>query len=236
MAEVEDRQFNSLAERIAALNQQKNFSSSGKRAPPPPPPGRPKSEAPTSNGTTNGTGNGSAKPLIPAQRNPVIPARPQKREQPASVAAAHDERCACDGHAPGHAPSAAAFAHADKHRVFAQFASSAPEATIDADSRRPERFECLRHVAYVSHVESLPKPDIISHEYHVNRDPASSQAATYVRSSEAPTTAAFTQGTRGRQRGRSTRSWRGCPNKVDQVSARGAANPTIPEPTPQTSI
>ncbi|KAK7956597.1 Kyphoscoliosis peptidase [Apiospora aurea] len=74
MAEVEDRQFNSLAERIAALNQQKNFSSNGKRAPPPPPPGRPKSEAPTS--------NGSAKPLIPAQqpRNPVIPARPQKRE------------------------------------------------------------------------------------------------------------------------------------------------------------
>ncbi|KAK8080148.1 Kyphoscoliosis peptidase [Apiospora hydei] len=34
MAEVEDRQFNSLAERIAALNQQKNFSSNGKRAPP----------------------------------------------------------------------------------------------------------------------------------------------------------------------------------------------------------
>ncbi|KAK8105711.1 hypothetical protein PG999_009070 [Apiospora kogelbergensis] len=75
MAEVEDRQFNSLAERIAALNQQKNFSSNGKRAPPPPPPGRPKSEAaPTSNG------NGNATPPVPAQKNPVIPARPQKKE------------------------------------------------------------------------------------------------------------------------------------------------------------
>lgn len=63
MAEVEERQFNSLAERIAALNQQRNFSSTGdgpKKPPaPPPPPGR----------------NGVA-----AKTTPALPARPQKRD------------------------------------------------------------------------------------------------------------------------------------------------------------
>ncbi|KAF2968950.1 hypothetical protein GQX73_g4594 [Xylaria multiplex] len=43
MAEVEEPQFNSLADRIAALNKQKNFTApppTGKRAPPPPPPSK----------------------------------------------------------------------------------------------------------------------------------------------------------------------------------------------------
>ncbi|RFU71774.1 kyphoscoliosis peptidase [Trichoderma arundinaceum] len=51
MADTEEPQFNTLAERIAALNKQKNFSSVGtpeaarKKGPPPPPPGRPAVEA-----------------------------------------------------------------------------------------------------------------------------------------------------------------------------------------------
>ncbi|KAL7921630.1 hypothetical protein ACQKWADRAFT_294833 [Trichoderma austrokoningii] len=51
MADTEEPQFNTLAERIAALNKQKNFSSVGtpeaarKKPPPPPPPGRPSVEA-----------------------------------------------------------------------------------------------------------------------------------------------------------------------------------------------
>ncbi|KAI0132384.1 transglutaminase-like superfamily protein [Xylariales sp. AK1849] len=81
MAEVEERQFNSLAERIAALNQQKNFSSAGdgprKRPPPPPPPGRPKSEAQIPGVNGNGCGNGNG---IAPGRSPTLPARPQNRD------------------------------------------------------------------------------------------------------------------------------------------------------------
>ncbi|KAI0020211.1 hypothetical protein F4780DRAFT_385374 [Xylariomycetidae sp. FL0641] len=68
MAEVEEPKFNSLADRIAALNHQKNFTTpatAGKRAPPPPPPGRTGSHA-------NGT----------VQQSPTLPARPQKRDPP----------------------------------------------------------------------------------------------------------------------------------------------------------
>ncbi|ORY65266.1 uncharacterized protein BCR38DRAFT_432264 [Pseudomassariella vexata] len=75
MAEVEERQFGSLSERIAALNQQKNFSSTGKRAPPPPPSGQTKLEAP--DGNRNGNENGNR---IAPERSPTMPARPQKRE------------------------------------------------------------------------------------------------------------------------------------------------------------
>ena len=38
MADTEERQFNSLAERIAALNQQRNFTAPTAKRPPPPPP------------------------------------------------------------------------------------------------------------------------------------------------------------------------------------------------------
>ncbi|KAM0810429.1 hypothetical protein AB5N19_10778 [Seiridium cardinale] len=76
MAEVEEPRFNSLAERIAALNAQKNFSSQGdgprKRPPPPPPPERPKSEAQVPNPNGNGT---ATAPKIPA-----MPTRPQDRD------------------------------------------------------------------------------------------------------------------------------------------------------------
>ncbi|XXG94227.1 hypothetical protein Hte_000481 [Hypoxylon texense] len=75
MADVEEPKFNSLADRIAALNRQKNFASppTTKRPPPPPPPGaaKPASQAPTPN--SNGT--------APTQ-SPSLPARPQKRNAP----------------------------------------------------------------------------------------------------------------------------------------------------------
>ncbi|KAI1415805.1 hypothetical protein F5Y13DRAFT_155347 [Hypoxylon sp. FL1857] len=76
MADVEEPKFNSLAERIAALNQQKNFTApppSTKRPPPPPPPGagRPQShaQAPKTNGAV-------------ASQSPNLPARPQKPNPP----------------------------------------------------------------------------------------------------------------------------------------------------------
>ncbi|KAF7535694.1 hypothetical protein G7054_g5149 [Neopestalotiopsis clavispora] len=76
MSEVEEPKFNSLAERIAALNQQKNFSSAGegpkKRPPPPPPPGRPKSEAHVANTNGNGT--------VTVVQSPSLPSRPQESD------------------------------------------------------------------------------------------------------------------------------------------------------------
>ncbi|KAI5866511.1 hypothetical protein GGS23DRAFT_550933 [Durotheca rogersii] len=75
MADVEEPKFNSLADRIAALNKQKNFTappSSARRPPPPPPPasGRSPSRVPTAG--TNGT----------ASQSPNIPARSQEGSQP----------------------------------------------------------------------------------------------------------------------------------------------------------
>ncbi|KAI2781813.1 hypothetical protein F4815DRAFT_465822 [Daldinia loculata] len=78
MADVEEPKFNSLADRIAALNGQKNFTAppSTKRPPPPPPPGARKStsQAPIPND------NGIARPQIP--QNPNLPPRPQKQNSP----------------------------------------------------------------------------------------------------------------------------------------------------------
>ncbi|KAH8912644.1 hypothetical protein BR93DRAFT_955150 [Coniochaeta sp. PMI_546] len=73
MAEVEETHFTTLAERIAALNQQKNFQApppgAGKRAPPPPPPNRPAS----SQLVTNGHGYQAT-----TSKSPSIPARPAR--------------------------------------------------------------------------------------------------------------------------------------------------------------
>ncbi|KAB5571945.1 hypothetical protein GE09DRAFT_1216548 [Coniochaeta sp. 2T2.1] len=73
MAEVEEPRFTTLAERIAALNQQKNFQApppgAGKRPPPPPPPNRPAS----SQLVTNGHGSRATTP-----KSPSIPPRPTK--------------------------------------------------------------------------------------------------------------------------------------------------------------
>ncbi|KAI1073762.1 hypothetical protein F5B20DRAFT_494711 [Whalleya microplaca] len=74
MADVEEPKFNSLADRIAALNKQKNFTSpqpSGKRPPPPPPPGKPAAQ----NKLLTNPG-----PIAP--RSPNVPARPQRRPPP----------------------------------------------------------------------------------------------------------------------------------------------------------
>ncbi|KAK0742194.1 hypothetical protein B0T21DRAFT_346025 [Apiosordaria backusii] len=69
MADVEEPRFNTLAERIAALNAQKNFkappSTAGKRAPPPPPPVR---------AATVQTPPSSQPP--PAETKPAMPPRP----------------------------------------------------------------------------------------------------------------------------------------------------------------
>ncbi|CAJ2512385.1 Uu.00g054000.m01.CDS01 [Anthostomella pinea] len=76
MADVEEPKLNSLADRIAALNQQKNFSTpppGGKRPPPPPPPGKAAAAPASVRSTTNGAD---------LQKSPKIPARPQRREPP----------------------------------------------------------------------------------------------------------------------------------------------------------
>ncbi|KAI2606695.1 hypothetical protein GGR54DRAFT_620374 [Hypoxylon sp. NC1633] len=72
MADIEEPKFNTLADRIAALNRQKNFTAPppGKRPPPPPPPvGAVKS---TSQVATSNT----------APQTPNLPARPQKQKPP----------------------------------------------------------------------------------------------------------------------------------------------------------
>ncbi|KAL0933218.1 Kyphoscoliosis peptidase [Colletotrichum truncatum] len=74
MADVEEPKFNTLAERIAALNQQKNFQApeaKAKRPPPPPPPNRP---VPRSQTLPVVQTNGQPTP----QKSPVIPPRPTK--------------------------------------------------------------------------------------------------------------------------------------------------------------
>ncbi|KAK4677995.1 hypothetical protein QC764_303630 [Podospora pseudoanserina] len=74
MADVEEPRFNSLAERIAALNAQKNFqappSTAGKRPPPPPPPVR----AATITTTTTTPSPSSQQPQN--ETAPVMPPRP----------------------------------------------------------------------------------------------------------------------------------------------------------------
>lgn len=80
MADIEEPpepQFTSLKDRIAALNQQKNFNSDNKpRKPaPPPPPGRPI--------TTETRSQTAPVPQVPSRTTtPSVPARPVKKAQP----------------------------------------------------------------------------------------------------------------------------------------------------------
>lgn len=80
MADIEEPRFNSLAERIAALNTQKNFSSpSGKRPPPPPPPNRPpRVPSQTTTQATSPPLNGNSQVTTPS-----IPTQPVKKAPPA---------------------------------------------------------------------------------------------------------------------------------------------------------
>ncbi|KAM0563640.1 hypothetical protein ACHAPJ_001366 [Fusarium lateritium] len=90
MADTEEPQFNTLAERIAALNKQKSFTGAPspspgpgtvrKRPPPPPPPGRPAIEA-----------RSQTVPVIsttpsPAQTNPAVPPRPTRNASTPQIA------------------------------------------------------------------------------------------------------------------------------------------------------
>ncbi|KAI0914775.1 hypothetical protein F4823DRAFT_191671 [Ustulina deusta] len=75
MAEVEEPQFSSLADRIAALNKQKNFTApppATKRAPPPPPPSKQPFRT-SAEEVDDGV----------VQKTPSLPARPNKRQPPA---------------------------------------------------------------------------------------------------------------------------------------------------------
>ncbi|KAI0409707.1 hypothetical protein F4802DRAFT_545167 [Xylaria palmicola] len=73
MAEVEEPQFTTLADRIAALNKQKNFTAPPptKRAPPPPPPNKQAASV-----SVKQVGDGAAR------ESPSLPARPRPREPP----------------------------------------------------------------------------------------------------------------------------------------------------------
>ncbi|KAH8735611.1 hypothetical protein BGZ61DRAFT_472025 [Ilyonectria robusta] len=87
MADAEEPQFNTLAERIAALNKQKNFSTTTpeparKRppGPPPPPPGRPVVDA-----RTQSLPVVSSSGSPPGHHSPAIPPRPNRRNNAPSV-------------------------------------------------------------------------------------------------------------------------------------------------------
>ncbi|EXM02824.1 hypothetical protein FOIG_05813 [Fusarium odoratissimum NRRL 54006] len=81
MADTEEPQFNTLAERIAALNKQKSFTGAPsqspgpvrKRPPPPPPPGRPAIESRSQTVPAISTTS------TPSQSNPAIPPRPTRK-------------------------------------------------------------------------------------------------------------------------------------------------------------
>ncbi|TPX15016.1 uncharacterized protein E0L32_004846 [Thyridium curvatum] len=82
MADVEEPQFTTLAERIAALNKQKNFQSSapspaGKRPPPPPPPANRSASQVSRQSTDN-----PVRPTVALQKSPTVPARPSARDDP----------------------------------------------------------------------------------------------------------------------------------------------------------
>lgn len=79
MADTEEPQFNTLQERIAALNKQKNFTApTTKRPPPPPPPNRPPSRVPSqAQIVASPAPNGHLQSTTPA-----IPARPVKKPPP----------------------------------------------------------------------------------------------------------------------------------------------------------
>ena len=79
MADTEEPQFNSLAERIAALNKQKNFQVSDvprKRPPPPPPPSLVRPVAKASGDDT------SVDAITARQTSPPLPCRPNRGNPP----------------------------------------------------------------------------------------------------------------------------------------------------------
>lgn len=89
MAEAEDEpQLNTLQERIAALNKQKNFTAPPKKKPPPPPPpNRPPSRAPSqAQPAASPAFNGHSQEIAPH-----MPARPTKRAPPVLPQRSHTE-------------------------------------------------------------------------------------------------------------------------------------------------
>ncbi|KAL2206451.1 hypothetical protein CC79DRAFT_1274391 [Sarocladium strictum] len=88
MADVEEPRFNTLAERIAALNSQKNFSSNGtnpdgskKRPPPPPPPTAPGRPVTDGRSPTAPLPRAITSPPVPSVM-PAVPPRPSKAAPP----------------------------------------------------------------------------------------------------------------------------------------------------------
>ncbi|KAK3318293.1 hypothetical protein B0H66DRAFT_602888 [Apodospora peruviana] len=85
MADDDEPQFNTLAERIAALNKQKNFkapppSAATRRAPPPPPPNRAVTDSAIPSPNHNDPPNPSIPPrparaIVTAERTPQVPRR-----------------------------------------------------------------------------------------------------------------------------------------------------------------
>ncbi|KAK7415328.1 hypothetical protein QQX98_005972 [Neonectria punicea] len=108
MADNDEPKFNTLAERIAALNQQKNFSSTPepvrKRPPPPPPPNRPSVETRTQSLPVVSSSPASSL----GYSNPVIPPRPKRNNAPPvseqHLAVAPHEAVATHHQSPANAP------------------------------------------------------------------------------------------------------------------------------------
>ncbi|KPM34957.1 hypothetical protein AK830_g11608 [Neonectria ditissima] len=108
MADNDEPKFNTLAERIAALNKQKNFSSPEparkQRPPPPPPPNRPVVETRTQSLPVVSPSPASSL----GYSNPVIPPRPKRNNAPPvseqHLAVASHEAVATHHHSPGSAP------------------------------------------------------------------------------------------------------------------------------------
>ncbi|PNY23229.1 Kyphoscoliosis peptidase [Tolypocladium capitatum] len=94
MADAEEPQFSTLAERIAALNKQKNFSSvepaARKRPPPPPPPVRPAAGRPSDDAATHQTTHQTTHPAVPPRPNRCIPPPLPRRDTQASVGSPGD--------------------------------------------------------------------------------------------------------------------------------------------------
>ncbi|KAL7814220.1 hypothetical protein V8C44DRAFT_39711 [Trichoderma aethiopicum] len=108
MADAEEPQFNTLAERIAALKKQNNFSTVGtpeaarKKPPPPPPPGRPSAES-RSRTAPVVTVNGSTREAAPQQ--PPRPARANADAPPPLPRRSTQNASSPDASAPPPLPS-----------------------------------------------------------------------------------------------------------------------------------
>jgi hypothetical protein len=195
MADTEEPRFTTLAERIAALNQQKNFQAppptAGKRPPPPPPRVRSLTERATSNGT-NGSSAGQSPTIPPRPARaaterlpPPLPRRTtgqENREQAGGLTPGRSAPPPLPARSPQQEtppklPTRRPSAPAGAWEALVEFLAEGSAPALRPDSFREEELERLRCVSVVCRVQLVTEPHQVSHPKRSIRD-ATSQEAT----------------------------------------------------------